>query len=464
MRKKNKNKNKPNNYYLEEQQVNFINEENQKLKKSTLLSIGKKSSKKNKYFIIISLIILLFFILYLIIHFVKIKKNKKKNQIENVSENEKENEDNIEKVDNNHQESNNLPLDNEQLNIKKIKNEINAYAKIKNLSYEYSEYLYRRDEPKISIIIHVINDNEKYLKTLYASIFYQPLKDIEIIFINELNNNITNKIIEDYMKLDKRIVLIKNIRNLNNFNAECEGVLKAKGKYILIVSIFDSLVNNILEKSYIVAENDNLDITQFHMINERFEKFDIIDLKLENNIIYQPQIKNIFYYSNAKFLYDKLIKKDIFLKSIEFIGEDYKVKLNEINEKDLIVYGLIIFSQSYGFLNQIGYYYNKYMHEQVIKQKVENNISEIFTSLFTVMDLLYKKSDENKIEKIMIGYKYFYTKIYIYIKYIKYLRFGFDYINEVIDLYLNSNELTNKEKNYLSYFKQQINEVKKKFE
>ena len=62
----------------------------------------------------------------------------------------------------------------------------------------------------------------------------------------------------------------------------------------------------------------------------------------------------------------------------------------------------------------------------------------------------------------MAGYKYFYTKIFGFKKYIKYLDNGFYYINEVIDLYLNSNFLVNEEKYYLFDFKNKIDEEKNK--
>ena len=437
----------------EEQQINFINEENQKLKKSQLLNMAKKASKKKKSCLFISIIILSILIIGLAINFIIMKINEKRKQNELI-----ENEFIYEFIEN-AKIYNYVPLVNEELNIDKIRHEINMYKRENILSYEHLEYLYKRDEPKISIIISA-NNNAKYLKYLYSSIFNQSLKDIEIIFVNEISSNKADNMIKEYMKLDKRIVLINNLVNPYDLNGEYEGVKIAKGKYIFFANIYDLLINNILEKSYIMAEKYNLDVTQFYLINEKFKKIDILDFMFNNKTIYQPQIEDIFYYSKMKFLYDKLIKKDTFLKAVDFIDAEYRNKLYEINEKDCIVYGLINVSQSYGFLNQVGYYYNKRMHGHIMKTKIKNNLEEIFRSLFTVMQFFYKKTDETRKEKLMVGYKYFYTKIYEYKKYIKYLRYGFDYINEAIDLYLNTTVLVNVEKFYLLDFQHKINERK----
>ena len=127
-----------------------------------------------------------------------------------------------------------------------------------------------------------------------------------------------------------------------------------------------------------------------------------------------------------------------------------------------MVYGVLKVSKSYGFLNRTGYYYNNYMHEQIMEANIKNKVEDVFRSLFTVMHFFYIKTEETRKEKLMVGYKYFYTKIFGFKKYIKYLNNGFYYINEVIDLYLNSNFLVNEEKYYLLDFKHKVDEEKNK--
>ena len=154
------------------------------------------------------------------------------------------------------------------MNIKAVKQEINKYSKQITLSYE----------PKISLIIPVYN-KEKYIKPLYASIQRQSLKDIEIIFVDDLSKDKSIEIIEEFMKIDKRIILIKHDKNRRNFYSRNETAKISKGKYLLIIGSDDLIINNILEKSYITAENNNLDITQFYIIWGNFKKMELTNFK-----------------------------------------------------------------------------------------------------------------------------------------------------------------------------------------
>ena len=230
-----------------------------------------------------------------------------------------------------------IALNNEELNIVKIKREINCYSQKITLSYEHLEYLYKRDKPKISIIIQ-INNNETDLSPLYGSIFNQSLKDIEIIFIIDFNKDKLINIIEEYMKLDKRIVLIKTDQNKISFYSRHEWIKNAKGKYILFIEPEDLIINNILEKSYITAEKYNLNITQFQTISGNFKIMEISDLNLniKNGIIYYPNIKDIFYFNKTKNLFDILIRKELLLRAFEFIDIEFIKEDFEINEEEMI--------------------------------------------------------------------------------------------------------------------------------
>ena len=79
------------------------------------------------------------------------------------------------------------------------------------------------------------------------------------------------------------------------------------------------------------------------------------------------------------------------------------------------------------------------------------------------MDFYYHQSDDNTFEKINGGYNFFDLRIkFMYEKKIKYLTNEFNYINKVIDLYLNSKFFNNIQKNNLINFKNKINEQKLK--
>ena len=61
--------------------------------------------------------------------------------------------------------------------------------------------------PKVSIIVPVYNV-EKYLKHCLDSLINQTMQDIEIICVNDGSKDNSLAILEDYVKRDKRIILL----------------------------------------------------------------------------------------------------------------------------------------------------------------------------------------------------------------------------------------------------------------
>ena len=94
----------------------------------------------------------------------------------------------------------------------------------------------------------------------------------------------------------------------------------AHGKYILFIDPDDLIVNDILEKSYETAEMYNLDIVQFYFLMGNFKVSELsTHFKYKSGILYQPQIKEIFYYGQTRNIWDKLIKREVLIKSENFI-------------------------------------------------------------------------------------------------------------------------------------------------
>lgn len=84
--------------------------------------------------------------------------------------------------------------------------------------------------PLVSIIICVYN-GEKYLERCLQSAMSQSYKNIEIIVVNDGSMDNTPVIIENYVKLDCRIIVI-NKQNGGTSEARRIGVNRARGKYI----------------------------------------------------------------------------------------------------------------------------------------------------------------------------------------------------------------------------------------
>ena len=96
--------------------------------------------------------------------------------------------------------------------------------------------------PFISIVIPVYNV-EQYIKRALESCINQTLNDIEIIVVDDCGNDNSIAIAYDFAKLDSRIRIIHNERNLGLFYTRIQGERIVNGDYILHLDSDDYIDN-----------------------------------------------------------------------------------------------------------------------------------------------------------------------------------------------------------------------------
>jgi glycosyltransferase involved in cell wall biosynthesis len=101
----------------------------------------------------------------------------------------------------------------------------------------------------ISVLLPVYN-GEKFLSESIESILNQTLKNFELVIIDDASSDKTWEIIKRYRKLDRRIVALRNERNLRISASLNKGLDVAKGKYILRMDADDWSYPRRLEKQY----------------------------------------------------------------------------------------------------------------------------------------------------------------------------------------------------------------------
>jgi glycosyltransferase involved in cell wall biosynthesis len=349
---------------------------------------------------------------------------------------------------------------NTEINFTKIDEEISNYENMEP-TFKNTKELYKRENPKISLILPVYNQ-EKYIKKIYTCIERQSLKDIEIVFVDDFSTDNSYQIIKELMNIDKRIVYIKNEENRGVFYTRNKGVISARGEYILLVDIDDYLLNDILLKSYETAKIYDLDIVHFYVLAGDFKKNVFWKvLKYRDGIIRgNIPVNNIFFKGTTRNTWDKLIRREVFLKSIDFMDEKYKTDKYVVYNDDVAMFGLFKVAESYGFLEEVGYIYNWAVPNSTThKYEDKKYINDVFKSCFTIMEYYYKKTKDNGFEK-RAGYYFFLDKVYKpYLKNIKYLTEGYDYVNKILDLYLNCIYLKEKHKKKLQEFKDEVIKV-----
>ena len=344
----------------------------------------------------------------------------------------------------------------DSLNLYSVRKEITFYNKLDLTNFEYKSFS-KIDFPKISIIITIYNQREYILK-IYSCILNQSFKQIEIIFIDDASTDNSFLLVKNLMYKDKRISFFRNKENRGQFYARNKGVLHSKGKYIIIIDPDDLLLNEILFKSYTMASKYNLDIVQFYHLMGSFKKFKPIILIDKNELCFKNETHKVFFDYETRYLWDKLIRRSVFVKSIYFMNTKFRKERFVIHNDETACFGIFKSANSFGLLKEIGYFYNRGIINSTTKKNFFiKNINGRFHSLFSTMDYYYEQSEDNIYEKTKGGFRFFvYRIVRKYESKIEFLTEGFNYINSVLQKYINSSFFNSKQKNLLLSFKNKI--------
>ena len=220
---------------------------------------------------------------------------------------------------------------------------------------------------------------EKYIKKNIISIINQSFQDLEIILVNDNSKDNTQNIIKEMqMQIeDGRITIINHSKNLGVYKSRIESILNAKGKYIILMDPDDLYLNkNLLQDLYNYNLIYNIDIIEFSVYHQIDGKRKIFypDNHFENhfhnfskNIIFQPELSDILYYiprtknysyTICRNIWNKIIRKEVFLKMYKYIGKDYYNKF-VITADDMIMNIISYhFANNYSNIDLAGYMYN----------------------------------------------------------------------------------------------------------
>lgn len=112
---------------------------------------------------------------------------------------------------------------------------------------------------KVSVIMSVFNENEKWLKESIYSILNQSFTDFEFIVVND---NPSNKAIERLLEsiYDQRLTIVNNIENKGLVYSLNKALNIANGEYIVRMDADDIAFKNRIEKQIKYLEENNLDM------------------------------------------------------------------------------------------------------------------------------------------------------------------------------------------------------------
>ena len=325
---------------------------------------------------------------------------------------------------------------------RKLIAKIHIYFKICEKGILFDKKIYEKVmEPKISIILPVKNREEFILRSL-RSIQNQPMKDIEIIFIDDASTDKSVALIEEYQKTDKRIVLIKHGENLGTLKTRNEGIYKARGEYIQFVDSDDVLFYNILNIAYEEAKKGDYDIIQFKVIRKKIteKKYSYYGYARNTTPIYQPKLSSLMYYYNGTLfqtdfhVWDKLIKREALIRTLKSIKPYYLKQHMSINEDGVLDFMLLKTAKSYKFINNYGYIYVANPSGAIYSLK--KTMNKTVRDYILYLRYLFQHTANNEYEKSMAGeqLRYVYKRFYYYLEYVT---SNFNFIFDTLNLYLN---------------------------
>ena len=301
------------------------------------------------------------------------------------------------------------------------------------------------NEPKISVISPVYN-REKYIFRFIRSIQIQKFYDLEMIFIDDNSSDNSVKLIKKYMKKDKRIKLIKNIKNRGTFKVRNIGVLYSKGKYVIIPDPDDILSNNILNVCFNYAEKYKYDFIRFNtylgrgkLILNNFAKIH------EDRPIYQPELSTYVFYGNKEIekidfsITNKFIKKKTYVKALNLLNNFYYNMYMTVMEDQIMNFFINRVAKSFYYINIIGYRY--YISKESINFKKFLMPEPRLKFIFYYLKFIFEYSKNTKYEKDIANhlFSYYVKKFNIrrQLSSLVYNRDDFSLFENVINLYLN---------------------------
>jgi hypothetical protein len=242
----------------------------------------------------------------------------------------------------------------------------------------------------------------------------------------------------------------------------------SRGKYLIFGDPDDLFLMDIFDFCFNVAEKNNLDMIRYNIYNgNNTINLDFIVNNLDSRTIYQPELSLYLFYGLGKlrqidyFIWNKFIKKDIFLLALKKIDKFYLNQYMIDCEDGLINFMLHRIANSYYFTKKIGYYY--ILTNDSITCKNKENFTKRIRSNFLYFKFIFQYTLNNGKDKKIAEYIFFtiYENFKPYICDIfKVFKKDIKFYEEIINLYLNCEYISKEKKNILKELKLCINNSK----
>lgn len=254
----------------------------------------------------------------------------------------------------------------------------------------------------VTIIIPMYNV-EKYIEKCVLSIIEQTYKNIEILILDDASTDQSLNIVKEYEKIDKRIQVKFFSINKGADYLRKQGILLAKGQYIMFVDADDWIDKQTIEKCVESIEQYNCDIVRFGIIRELlaenrkiyFKKFCEKETYVKKEDFIKYIYTDVITTYNYNSMCGQIIKKELVQENLEendlVMAEDLYLNLSLLDKIESIV-----------LLPDYLYHY-RYNEESVTtintKEKIEKKLSDIIIVYAKFFDYIEKWNLKKEYEK-----------------------------------------------------------------
>lgn len=146
---------------------------------------------------------------------------------------------------------------------------------------------------KVSIISPVYN-SEKFLVEMIESVIAQTYSDWELIFIDDCSTDGSVALIENHLKNEPRLRLIKLKQNIGAASARNLGIRSASGRFIAFLDSDDMWLPHKLERqiTFMQKHNHPFSFTSYYRIDA--EGNELIQVGVPSKITYQDLLKTCY--------------------------------------------------------------------------------------------------------------------------------------------------------------------------
>lgn len=248
----------------------------------------------------------------------------------------------------------------------------------------------------VSVVVPCYNAG-KFLKETLSSLENQTYKNIEIICVNDGSTDNTLEILENYSREHKNVTVV-NQPNSGVSKARNNGLLHAKGKYVVFCDSDDLVKENFIEALVVSKESECSDTAYCLLKRKKTEVFSYTkepEMQLQNqeqamhNLLFRmPEIAFTCYLFDVKTIKENEIKFDEDTK----YGED-----REFNWKYLC------HCKKISFVNAPLYYY-RVNQESATKKKASWRKTDLLSAVRRIED--YLKSSNCEFYSVFKDYMY----------------------------------------------------------